>query len=1305
MPTSREVLDGNVSRFHCTTSGCTYSNRDACGIVLHMRTHFVYETAEREMPNATFIFKDGIFQCFNCNRKTNSQLSFREHVRHHILPFPYRCHCGTTVASIPDLRRHSNSAHPKTPLQMHFEDAEQLLDNIFSEIGPLKRTFWFPQRIAHDSSSEVENLLDTNEANVCSSVLNESNVTDIEMAETAASRISVLKANAEPRQKENCCKTPSTNVSKSIEDPSSTSASVLEFSTEYNYINAFSYSTTIKEPDSSGFCVLNVPDYGIDESRIDSIKDIVQGNLNKPESLPIKWQWLPQSKPVSKVKSFKSSLTVRKNVDSRNRKRNNTPSNSSCLLISKDNGEMQVESVPQNVDSRHTARDNTPSISSCSLISKDNGQMLGESESELLTVFSRVTEPDSEVLPSRTESELDLPPVDEPAPPSGPGKFVFCDEKFKCLACLSWETASEQLFKNHVWQHFHGISKICNNIDCQSTDCPLVLGMAMLVKSNVLSMDTSEYPLSSTPTLQLSDSNIDSDISSNRSALESLREVEISSPTDKSKMNSTTKAGNLIQNLTLRSAEKLRFSAPTLDSLRSKACRHLHFNSELGDLSRKYENLEKNDRENVLGNCVDDTESTHMESDAPDNICAPVSGEDSISPRRRKQMLSVKPDANQPVEYCRYPRDSTPLSTACDQCSYTCNCSVQLRWHVDSCHPEFAVKKKKEFCCTECGFSDNSKDTLIWHMAHHIGEHTFKIFACKYCSKQSTYMCRVMKHVRHSHSCKAMGFRHESTNIAYMDGIFKCPFCSAGYPWGSLFFRHIELQHKLKKLAEYLAHAYHKKCCPEVIEFPKHLISESVMSEISKDNQSLMDKNTSYGTATPYCTEVENVSKVLLPGENPTESSLNKNYTETDDRAHNDHVSQPDAQRNSECTDAGFSSAQSVVHKRSGDVGKYKRRYFQKSDTEMNSEKLVKNLDQPKGNIFHVTLRPNLTKPAEKDIIYNSTKRKGKKYVSPKGNKRSFLISPACVPTLPRNVGNNAASDFEKSLPNEFIFSQPIKCPKCYYTDRIRLNLIRHYNGHLSDASKGGETSVASNIQANKGDGLSFDLWNPKKLHVEMPESNRLVTNKRKNQTIVSEEKKKEHVQRASKKGKSKRGKRDIKRARLTDEVANCNTIESQTTSLCMDETANSGSVISIDDSISVHSLTSNSDTRTTSTPVSSTPAFGQFLQNHANKIVSTMHRCESCSSTFTSETEYEKHAKDAHSSTYYVCRSCGTMIRSLSNVHLHFKENHPGSLVLVDEWVSTNKESKQRVRPFSEVSDVGLPAKKPKMSITDGKI
>lgn len=1263
-----------------------YSKRDACGIVLHMRTHFVYETAQEEMAKATFLLKDGIYQCVDCNRRTNSRISFREHVRHHILPYPYRCHCGTTVASIPDLRRHSSSYHPKTPLQMYFEDAEQLLDDIFSEIGSERRTFWFPQRTRHDSSAEVENFSDLCDAGVCGSVLNESNVTDIERTDNAASRISGHRANAEPSQKENLCVVPSADDgSRPLRKGPSSSASVLDFSTEYNYINAFSYSAAAREVDSSNFCILTVPDDRLDESQTDCSEAVVQGNTKQPKNLPIKWQWLPRSEDISNVQSFDNTLLAPHNVET-----NSNLLNSSRSLICTDNGLMQVGS-----------------------------------DAELLTVFSRVSGRGVEVSPirqdNRMESLLDVLSLDEPVPVSGPGKFVFCDEKFKCLTCLSWETVSEELFKEHVWQHFHGNSRICNKIECLSKDCPLVLGMVMLVKSSLPSTDMSECPPSSD---ERKASNVSS---SKRSAVESLCDVEPSSPLGENfsaqKKNSSAKTENkntdrnLFEKVTLSSAEQLLFSAPSLVSLRSKACRHLSFNGEVdGDFAGKGKTSQKDGKAIEFGNCreevacVTNTELACKESDATGNISTPVSGEETISPRRRKQMLTVKPDANRPVEYCRYSRDATPLSTVCDQCSYTCNCSVQLSWHVESCHPKLAVKKKKEFCCPACGFSDNSKDTLIWHMAHHIGEHTLKVFACKYCSRQSTYMSRIMKHVFHSHPGKALDVQRESTNIAYMDGIFKCPFCFSGYPWGSLFFRHIEDQHKLKKLAGHLAHAYRKKRCPEVLEFPKYLVPKYMIHATSKDDQSLMDKNDSNGSATPCCTESNDVPKILRSMKNTTDSH-SKNYIEADDGPNDDHVSEPDAPQNTELTgtsdssNAGFSSAKSVVHERSGDVGRKSNRNVQKSDTETNSEKRSKNLDQPKGNTSHWTLRPNMGKATQNDILYKSAKRRIKKYQSPKANKRSFLIAPSCIPTLPRNIGNHTASNFEKSLPNEFIFSQAIKCPKCYYTDRIRLNLIRHYNGHLTEASAGVETSETSDMQATKGDGVTFSLWNPKKSHKEVPESAKPVMKKRKLPVVVSEEKYKERSQRASQKGQSERYKRTVKRAKLSDEVSKCDASNSRTPSHGMADTTNSGPVISIDDSTSSPSLTGSSDIHMTSklTSLGSSPAFGQFLQNHARKTVST-NKCESCSTTFSSETEYEKHARDVHSLTYYLCRCCGLMIRGLSNVQLHFKEKHPRSQVLVDEWDSANKECKKRIRPFSEASDVELPAKKIKTAKTDGK-
>lgn len=138
-----EVTNG-LFNYHCTAEGCNYSKRDLYGIVLHMRTHFVYETARPDMDRATFVFQDGRYRCFDCDRNTNSELSFKEHVRHHILKYPYMCgHCMASVGSICELRKHSSSDHPKTPLQLRFAEMNERLNTIMSLLGPVRQTFVF----------------------------------------------------------------------------------------------------------------------------------------------------------------------------------------------------------------------------------------------------------------------------------------------------------------------------------------------------------------------------------------------------------------------------------------------------------------------------------------------------------------------------------------------------------------------------------------------------------------------------------------------------------------------------------------------------------------------------------------------------------------------------------------------------------------------------------------------------------------------------------------------------------------------------------------------------------------------------------------------------------------------------------------------------------------------------------------------------------------------------------------------------------------------------------------------------------
>ena len=56
---------------------------------------------------------------------------------------------------------------------------------------------------------------------------------------------------------------------------------------------------------------------------------------------------------------------------------------------------------------------------------------------------------------------------------------------------------------------------------------------------------------------------------------------------------------------------------------------------------------------------------------------------------------------------------------------------------------------------------------------------------------------------------------------------------------------------------------------------------------------------------------------------------------------------------------------------------------------------------------------------------------------------------------------------FEKQLPTSMIFPSPIQCPQCSFSNRVRINLLKHLNLHKQVHNN---LSAASSSNMNDGD-------------------------------------------------------------------------------------------------------------------------------------------------------------------------------------------------------------------------------------------
>lgn len=1100
-----EVTNGSFN-YHCTADGCNYSKRDLYGIVLHMRTHFVYETAKSDMDRATFAFQNGRYQCFDCDRNTNSMLSFKEHVRHHILKYPYMCgHCMASVGSICELRKHSSSDHPKTPLQLRFAEMNGQLNTIMSSLGPVRQTFTFGaecEAVDHSSSHSLSTDCDI----VC----------------------------------------------------------------------------------SESFAQMNEgPIYNVSPTKI------VAPVQRREDDLP-----------QQQSKSFAVEPNLHNKLLSRNVMKNAHGKHRKCVRKS----------------------------------------LLTSEQKSNEKVTDRV----------------------------GIGKFTFTDNKFQCLTC-KFGTLSEYAFQKHVGVHFHsGDSRICRN-SCADGHCPFVFGILMAISSIRHLPASKASNISSLRRKSLGNTNNEVDAHKNApialeipdltssplqdlsNSISASKSTERQFPEQQSPDNGAKDSDSILKVVPSEQlSSALRFSQKNLASLRSKA-------GELLDLSNIANDRAVLESEEQAPKHVDNSgvgEETNQNSESSVKASTSeffiIDSDDSAdSGPNDKQGQKRKSDSSL-LGYFEFVHDSTPLSTLCKRCSYTCNCKVQLKYHQDTCHNALQ-DRKHEFHCPECFFSGNSKQILIWHMAHHIGSHSLTFCICGFCSYQTSSVPHIKKHLRHQHPNRSVDFKTEDSKVDYMDGIFKCPVCNAGFPWGNLFFRHVASQHGSQELADYLHAIYGEKVCPELIRIPKVLLPNVPGRKVSPSAHSTKNE----ANEVFYCFKCDIGFK--------TSDDLIK-HCSGHTKDHGEKMG--DADKATDCVvlcDETVIDPKQVKKPSSNIVQSTikqlernkllqpKKRKWKERSKPLQSKKRKWNVkfgnsreDKNASGLVNKRLEHVAGSKCQTGILYKSRNNWIKKYKAPMAGKKSCVSDlPSSVPTLPRNLEMSSSSDFEKSLPNMYVFSEAIKCPKCYYSDRVRLNLVRHYNGHFKDSSKSGDPKDVANVNSVSESELSFSLWQPK-----CSTSDREINND---------------------------GQTAVDRQDSCDSDVEVSYNKTQTN----DKTSTmSTKIIKI-------TVSSGAKSGDKSNSTNAIPYFGQFLENHAKKTTK-MIACYSCSETFSNDGDRDRHATSVHSSTYYVCRCCGIMVHGLSFVYKHYKEMHPGSQVLVDPWTPSWRGT-QKSKIEEEASDAKI--------------
>ena len=113
---------------------CPAAFEDLSQLILHINTH--EKVCCASMVASTFEYSHQMYQCVACCFSTRSRQVFREHIRSHIVKFPYWCgKCHATVKSIDALLKHSQTAHPDAAYHL-IPRYCSTLEQILRKLGP-----------------------------------------------------------------------------------------------------------------------------------------------------------------------------------------------------------------------------------------------------------------------------------------------------------------------------------------------------------------------------------------------------------------------------------------------------------------------------------------------------------------------------------------------------------------------------------------------------------------------------------------------------------------------------------------------------------------------------------------------------------------------------------------------------------------------------------------------------------------------------------------------------------------------------------------------------------------------------------------------------------------------------------------------------------------------------------------------------------------------------------------------------------------------------------------------------------------
>lgn len=540
--------------------------------------------------------------------------------------------------------------------------------------------------------------------------------------------------------------------------------------------------------------------------------------------------------------------------------------------------------------------------------------------------------------------------------------------------------------------------------------------------------------------------------------------------------------------------------------------------------------------------------------------------------------------------------DQDPLKERCQKCSFTCNNAIQLEVHMKSGHQPGPVKLAS-FRCPECSMSTVKKEVLFWHLSHHIGSHSFIYYGCSRCSTEKQLATDVQAHIAKKHAderlrCSSV---QRVETVHYLQNIMKCPVCNDGLVWKQIFIAHLQDKHGLSDLTSYLDSKYGEDF-PHLLSFPGHLLKSSAGNQVESFDEEME------GLETPV------VSRFHC--ENCEFSTSDSSAYLQHWNSHSKTATESSSTDNSDSAGAALSSdsLNRLKPLRSAQV---------KANSQIITPPLAKQAPLLPKEKRNQSPKRKPRKLRQKLGVCKKTTSRLAEYSGPYFTKTNNATDTSATAAASKKAVTRPADDndflteFVSKLPSSYVFADDIKCPRCYFTSRVRINLLRHVKSHMND----------SDVSAASGDHLSYDLWQPG-------------TSSMPSDKPAEAEPKKSGISKV-------RNKNDNQASHTSSNGTDAGSRERSAT-----PEADTLSQIS-------ESRDSNCDIRERSADEDD----GDDLPAQPE----TLTTCETCLKQFDSDVSLERHVSRSHGGPY-VCSLCGILMWQQNAVRSHYSIVHPDS-------------------------------------------